>query len=117
MKETGESPGDVAQKAAEIQEAIAVGSEAFLQAEFRIMAYFKAGFSVVVFVLVASAAGISSEWEGGRAPGMANGFFSAVAFLTGALTSIVSAYLGMKIATFANARTTLEARRVRDLGL
>jgi len=110
-KESGENPADVALKAAEIQEAIAIGSEAFLQAEFKIMAYFMAGFSVVVFALVASADGFSSEWEGGRAPGIANGFFSALAFLLGAMTSIASAYLGMKIATFANARTTLEARR------
>ncbi|KAL0462310.1 UNVERIFIED_CONTAM: Pyrophosphate-energized vacuolar membrane proton pump [Sesamum latifolium] len=32
-------------------------------------------------------------------------------FLLGAYTSVVSGFLGMKIATFANARTTLEARK------
>ncbi|VAH19064.1 unnamed protein product [Triticum turgidum subsp. durum] len=34
-----------------------------------------------------------------------------MAFLLGAVTSVVSGFLGMRIATFANARTTLEARR------
>ena len=40
-----------------------------------------------------------------------NGLFSTIAFVLGALTSILSGYLGMKIATFANARTALEARK------
>lgn len=44
-------------------------------------------------------------------PALANAAFTTVAFLLGAVTSVVSGYLGMRIATFANARTTLEARR------
>jgi hypothetical protein len=39
------------------------------------------------------------------------GVFSTISFILGGLTSIVSGYLGMKIATFANARTALEARK------
>ena len=37
-----------------------------------------------------------------------------MAFLLGALTSVLSGYLGMRVATFANARTALEARRGID---
>lgn len=44
-------------------------------------------------------------------PAIANGFFSAVAFALGACTSTASGYIGMKIATYANARTALEARK------
>ncbi len=40
-----------------------------------------------------------------------NGLFSMLAFIIGASTSILSGYLGMSIATFANARTALEARK------
>ncbi len=38
---------------------------------------------------------------------MINGIFSTAAFIIGASTSIVCGYLGMTIATFANARTTV----------
>lgn len=39
-----------------------------------------------------------------------NGTFSAIAFLLGAGTSIVSGYVGMLVATYANARVALQAR-------
>ncbi|KAF2324012.1 hypothetical protein GH714_006143 [Hevea brasiliensis] len=44
-------------------------------------------------------------------PALANAIFSTIAFLLGALTSVLSGFLGMKIATYANARTTLQARK------
>ncbi|CAH1442624.1 unnamed protein product [Lactuca virosa] len=44
-------------------------------------------------------------------PAIATALFSTIAFLLGAITSIISGFLGMKIATYANARTTLEARK------
>ena len=46
-----------------------------------------------------------------HAPALYNGAFSTIAFLIGAATSIVSGWAGMKIATYANARTALEARK------
>ena len=57
------------------------------------------GFSVVIFVLLASEDGFSREWvvdEQGisRAPSLYNGAFSTIAFLLGAITSIVSGFLG-----------------------
>ena len=57
------------------------------------------GFSVVIFVLLASEDGFSREWvvdEQGisRAPSLYNGLFSTIAFLLGAVTSILSGYLG-----------------------
>lgn len=67
--------------------------------------------SVVIFVLLSSQDGFSREWKDGRAPALYNGIFSTIAFLLGAVTSILSGFLGMKIAVYANARTALEARK------
>lgn len=72
--------------------------------------------SVVIFVLLSSQDGFSRDWvvddKGHRtAPAIYNGAFSTIAFLLGAVTSILSGYLGMKIAVYANARTSLEARK------
>lgn len=39
-----------------------------------------------------------------------DGVFSAIAFVAGGLTSILSGYVGMRIAVFANVRTAIEAR-------
>jgi inorganic pyrophosphatase len=36
--------------------------------------------------------------------------FTTLAFLTGCITSIVSGWIGMKIATYANTRTAFMAR-------
>jgi len=73
-------------------------------------------FSVFIFILLGSEDGFSTEWKVdkmgiARAPGVANGAFSTLAFIIGAATSIASGFVGMKIATFANARTALEARK------
>jgi inorganic pyrophosphatase len=99
--------------AAQIQEAIVAGSRAFLFTEYRYMAVFMGAFGSLLFVLLASADGFrakpSPDFDG--VPALANAAFTTVAFLLGASTSIVSGYLGMEIAVFANARTALEARR------
>ena len=76
----------------------------------------QAGFSVFIFVMLSSQDGFATEWavdeEGIRhAPALYNGAFSTIAFLVGAATSIISGWAGMKIATYANARTALEARK------
>ena len=74
-------------------------------------------FSVFIFVLLGSEDGFSTTWHVdkatgvARAPALYNGAFSTLAFIVGACTSIVSGFIGMKIATFANARTALEARK------
>ena len=68
-----------------------------------------------IFVLLSSQDGFSTEWtedeKGRHAPALYNGAFSTIAFLIGAITSIACGFLGMKIATYANARTALEARK------
>jgi hypothetical protein len=66
--------------------------------------------SILIFGLLGS---VSPEEGSGRtrAHELRNGGFSTIAFILGALTSILSGFLGMRIATFANARTAVEARK------
>lgn len=73
-------------------------------------------FSIFIFVLLSSQDGFQTKWKKDaegvlRAPAVYNGLFSTVAFVVGAATSILSGYLGMSIATYANARTALQARK------
>jgi inorganic pyrophosphatase len=69
------------------------------------------GFAVVILVLLGSEDAFSMKGKDGNPPALANGFFSALSFTVGAITSTASGYIGMKIATYANARTCLEARK------
>ncbi len=85
----------------EIYNAIYEGAESFLRAEYIICAYFIAVFSVIIFVLVAWGTG----WD------LARGLFTALSFILGACTSIVSGYLGMKVAVYSNVRTTVSAQK------
>ena len=67
-------------------------------------------------MVLSSEDGFKREWTPDakgilRAPALYNGAFSTIAFLIGGVTSILSGFLGMKIATYANARTALEARK------
>ncbi|KAG8048189.1 hypothetical protein GUJ93_ZPchr0008g11788 [Zizania palustris] len=75
-------------------------------------------FAVVIFLFLGSVEGFSTKSQPCTyskdkycKPALFNALFSTVAFLLGAITSLVSGFLGMKIATYANVRTTLEARK------
>jgi len=110
LLETG-SGSSVEHKAADIQDAISEGADSFLFTQYRLVSVFMLGFGLVIFLLLGSTENFSSEWKDGKAPAVANGAFSTVAFLLGAFTSSLCGYFGMKIATYANARTALEARK------
>ena len=85
-----------------ISGAISEGAMAFLKAEYKYVAIFCAFFGCVVLFALNS---ISQE------SGINHGVYSAIAFFAGALTSSVCAFLGMKIATKGNVRTTVSARK------
>lgn len=85
----------------EIYEAIYEGAESFLRAEYAVCFTFITGFAVVILILVAWGTG----WD------MARGIFTAVSFLLGAVTSMGSGYLGMKVAVYSNVRTTVSAQK------
>ena len=82
---------------------IANGAIAFLKAEWRVLTYF----AVIAAILLA--------FLGTRAEHSSP--LIAVAFLIGAISSAVAGYIGMKIATKANVRTTQAARTSLPLAL
>ena len=81
-------------KMARIADNISEGAMAFLSAEYRVLAIFVA----VVAGLLAFSAGADSSW------------MVAVSFVLGAICSALAGYIGMKVATKANVRTTQAAR-------
>jgi inorganic pyrophosphatase len=83
-----------------IYEAIREGADSFLKAEYTICAYFILAFGIVVLLLVSYTGGEFHIEEGG---------LTAVSFVAGGVTSIVSGLIGMKVAVFSNARTTVMA--------
>mmetsp|Transcript_4914 Transcript_4914/g.7282 ORF Transcript_4914/g.7282 Transcript_4914/m.7282 type:complete len:754 (-) Transcript_4914:478-2739(-) len=85
----------------EIYLAIYDGAESFLRAEYRICAMFVAVFTIIIFCLVSW----GTDWDTTR------GGLSALSFLLGAATSIVSGYVGMKVAVYSNVRTTISAQK------
>ncbi|KAK3140665.1 hypothetical protein QOZ80_5AG0404030 [Eleusine coracana subsp. coracana] len=108
-------------RCAEIQRAISVGATSFLLTEYRYLAIFTTAFAAVIFLFLGSVHRFSLHPDEPCAhhnpslltcrPATAGAAFTAAAFLLGALTSVLSGYLGMRVATFANARAALEARR------
>lgn len=84
-----------------ISGAIGEGAMAFLNREYTYVGIFAFAFAIFMLLTLNDA----------RTPDLHEGFFSAAAFLAGAFTSSLSAYLGMKIATVGNVRTTIQARK------
>ena len=76
----------------QLMEAIAVGARTFLRREYR----WVAGFVVIMIVLMVSLL----DW----------GAMGAIAYFLGALLSAAAGWIGMTVATMANARTTQAAR-------
>ncbi|MES2625530.1 MAG: V-type H(+)-translocating pyrophosphatase [Pseudomonadota bacterium] len=83
-----------------IHGAIAEGAMAFLKQEYRVMAIFMVGFAIVITLLI----------DDQHTTDVSEGLWTAIAFLFGAVISILSGYIGMKVATAGNARTTVSAR-------
>jgi H(+)-translocating pyrophosphatase len=86
----------------EIGAKIENGANAFLFAEYKIMAVFTVLFGILVYVVVDITG--AKEHSGTKYFPLAT-----VAFVIGAITSIVCGYIGMKIAVMANYRTTFMA--------
>jgi K(+)-stimulated pyrophosphate-energized sodium pump len=96
---SGASPEATA-RLKEISGAIAEGAMAFLSREYKYVAAFVGVFAVLMVLLLNTGHSTINE-----------GIFSAVAFVAGALTSSVCAFLGMKIATLGNVRTSVMAQK------
>jgi inorganic pyrophosphatase len=78
---------------------IATGADAFLWAEYRYMAVFVVLFSALLLVFL----GVGSSFE--------KAIYTVIAFLFGSISSVVSGFIGMRIAVEANVRTAAEAYR------
>lgn len=86
------------EKIYKIYRQIQTGARAFLLAEYSLCAVFIVLFGLLILFLTAHASG----WT--------VGIYTALSFVIGALTSILSGYIGMSVAVFANARTTIAAQ-------
>jgi len=84
-----------------IHGAIAQGAMAFLKQEYKFLAIFMVSFAAIIVVLIDDA----------HTPDTREGIYTAIAFLFGGFISIVSGYIGMKVATQGNARTTVSAKK------
>ena len=83
-----------------IYDAIREGADSFLRAEYTICAYFIASFGVVVLLMTSY---VEKKFQ------IDQGGLTAISFVAGGLTSIVSGLIGMKVAVFATERTTIMA--------
>lgn len=84
------------EKMARIAKNIADGAMSFLKAEYKILAIFVAAVAVLLFFK-----GQSEEGSNGMV---------AISFIVGAICSALAGFIGMKVATKANVRTTNAAR-------
>ena len=99
-----------------IYNAITEGAIAFLYEEYIYMCGFIGVFGSIIFLLVGSADncgtitlvnGIMEETNGSC---WSNGIYTTVSFVLGGLTSMISGYIGMRVAVFSNVRTTIGAQ-------
>ena len=84
-----------------IHGAIAEGAMAFLKQEYKFLAIFMVSFAAIIVVLI----------DDSHTPDIREGIYTAFAFLFGGAISIASGYIGMKVATQGNARTTVSAKK------
>ncbi len=97
---TIEGTKDEVSRLTTISKAIEEGAMAFLSAEYKYVGAFCLAFAVLIGLTL----------NDSKTPDINEGLYSAIAFLVGAFISSVSAFLGMKIATKGNVRTTVKAR-------
>jgi len=92
-----ESPGTG--RMIEIARAVEEGAMAFLKREYRVLVFFVVGLAVFIV-----AAGLSGPHSGMNP-------VTAFPFVVGATCSVLSGYIGMRVATCANVRTANAAQR------
>lgn len=84
-----------------IHGAIARGAMAFLAQEYKVLTIFMVVFAAIIAILI----------DDSHTPDTREGIYTAIAFLFGGAISIASGYIGMKVATQGNARTTVSAKQ------
>lgn len=106
------------EKLTTIAEAISVGAQSFLKAEYSICSLFILFFSILILVLVGSsencgigALNVGEPVESIEDSCWPRGGLTMLAFIIGAVTSMASGYIGMMVAVYTNVRTSVEATR------
>jgi len=84
-----------------IHGAIADGAMAFLRQEYKFLTIFMVAFAAIIAILI----------DDSHTPDIREGVYTALAFLFGGAISIASGYIGMRVATQGNARTTVSAKK------
>ena len=97
----GVTDKDTKQRLARIHAAISTGAMAFLKQEYKFMAIFMVVFAAIIAVLI----------DDHHTDYVNEGLYTAIAFIFGAVISIASGFIGMKIATEGNVRTTVSANK------
>merc|ERR1711959_144852 len=95
------------EKLVEIYGYVRTGAESFLMAQYSLCLMFTVVFSIIVLILTSSV----TDDKGAHKWDFGVGGLTATSFAVGAITSIISGYLGMTVAVYANARVTVEAVR------
>merc|ERR1711959_667464 len=93
------------EKLVEIYGYVRTGAESFLMAQYSLCLMFTVVFSIIVLILTSSV----TDDKGAHKWDFGVGGLTATSFAVGAITSIISGYLGMTVAVYANARVTVEA--------
>mmetsp|Transcript_39553 Transcript_39553/g.54918 ORF Transcript_39553/g.54918 Transcript_39553/m.54918 type:complete len:807 (+) Transcript_39553:102-2522(+) len=94
------------QRLRQIHRDIRDGAKSFLHAEYKMCAMFVVLFGAVVLGLVSHVD--STKWD------FKVGALTAISFAVGGFTSMLAGYIGMMVAVFANARTTVCATESPD---
>ncbi|MBL4710939.1 MAG: sodium/proton-translocating pyrophosphatase, partial [Gammaproteobacteria bacterium] len=92
---------DLKARLIKIHSAIQKGAMAFLKQEYKFMAIFMVVFAIIIVLFI----------DDHHTDYVNEGIYTALAFLFGAIISIASGYIGMKIATVGNVRTTVSANQ------
>ncbi|KAI6689889.1 hypothetical protein NL676_026717 [Syzygium grande] len=103
---------NVVSRCADIQSAISEGATSFLFTEYQYVGVFMIAFAILIFLFLGSVEGFSTKSQPCThdpsrmmcKPALNTAIFSTVSFLLGAFTSILSGFLGMKIATYSKCK-------------
>eukprot|EP00948_MAST-09A_sp_MAST-9A-sp1_P001437 g1437.t1 len=105
-EEGGNSPAQQKSDLVMFYNAIREGAQTFLFAEYMYCAVFIVVFYIIILVLIAW----GNKWN------WTLGALTATSFAVGAVTSLLSGYIGMMVATYSNARTTIAASQPGERG-
>lgn len=92
-----------------ISQRVSDGANAFLFAEYRAMLLFLSLFGTLLYFLLGVSLSNPEPGERGADAPWVNAFLSLVSFATGAATSVLSGFIGMRIAVYTNSRTAVMA--------